>query len=122
LSRLTQVADASGAYSFTYDNLGRLLGTGTQYSFLSGTLTNSYAYDAAGNRTSLTDPPRRPPFEFLALSAGSQIRRGGRGWRATGNHPVARSDTGIRRGALKNSPPQMRRGGALSAGVVLIRE
>ena len=44
-----------GDLSFTYDNLGRLLGTGTQYSFLSGTLNNSYAYDAASNRTSLTD-------------------------------------------------------------------
>jgi RHS repeat-associated protein len=55
LSRLTQVTDPTGAYSFTYDNLGRLLGTGTQYSFMSGTLTNSYGYDAASNRTSLTD-------------------------------------------------------------------
>ncbi|MDR3677134.1 MAG: hypothetical protein P4N24_16710 [Acidobacteriota bacterium] len=54
LSRLTQVTDPSGTYGFTYDNLGRLLGTGTQYSFLSGTLTNSYGYDAASNRTSLT--------------------------------------------------------------------
>ena len=54
LSRLTQVTDPSGTYSFTYDNLGRLLGTGTQYSFLSGTLTHSYAYDAASNRTSFT--------------------------------------------------------------------
>jgi len=56
LSRLTQVTDPSGTYGFTYDNLGRLLGTGTQYSFLSGTLTNSYGYDAASNRTSFTDP------------------------------------------------------------------
>jgi RHS repeat-associated protein len=56
LSRLTQVTDPSGTYGFTYDNLGRLLGTGTQYSFLSGTLTNSYGYDAASNRTSFTNP------------------------------------------------------------------
>jgi RHS repeat-associated protein len=56
LSRLTQVTDPSGAYSFTYDNLGRLLGTGTQYSFLSGTLSNSYAYDAASNRVSFSNP------------------------------------------------------------------
>jgi YD repeat-containing protein len=55
LSRLTQVTAPSGTYSFTYDNLGRLVGTGTQYPFLSGTLTNSYTYDAASNRTSLTD-------------------------------------------------------------------
>ncbi len=32
------------------------MGTGTQYSFLSGTLANSYGYDAASNRTSFTDP------------------------------------------------------------------
>ena len=56
LSRLTQVTDPSGTYSFAYDNLGRLLGTGTQYSFLSGTLTNSYAYDAASNRVSFSNP------------------------------------------------------------------
>ncbi len=55
LSRLTQVTAPSGIYSFTYDNLGRLLGTGTQYSFLSSALNNSYSYDAASNRTSLTD-------------------------------------------------------------------
>ena len=55
LSRLTQVTDPSGTYSFTYDNLGRLLGTGTQYSFLSSALNNSYGYDAASNRVSLTD-------------------------------------------------------------------
>ena len=56
LSRLTQVTDPSGAYSFTYDNLGRLLGTGTQYSFLNTALNNSYTYDAASNRISFTNP------------------------------------------------------------------
>jgi RHS repeat-associated protein len=54
LSRLTQVTDPTGTYSFTYDNLGRLMGTGTQYSFLTEALTNSYTYDAASNRTSFT--------------------------------------------------------------------
>lgn len=57
LSRLTQASDASGTYGFSYDNLGRLTGTATTYSFLSGrTLTNSYSYDAASNRVSMTDP------------------------------------------------------------------
>jgi RHS repeat-associated protein len=56
LSRLTQVTDPTGTYSFTYDNLGRLTGTGTQYSFFSSALNNSYVYDAASNRTSFTDP------------------------------------------------------------------
>ena len=31
-----------------------MLGTSTQYSFLSSTLTNSYVYDGASNRSSLT--------------------------------------------------------------------
>jgi RHS repeat-associated protein len=56
-NRLTQVTDPTGVYSFTYDNLGRLVGTGTRYSFLTGTpLTNSYGYDAASNRVSFTNP------------------------------------------------------------------
>ena len=40
LSRLTQVTDPTGTYSFMYDNLGRLLGTGTHrvpQSFVRGT-------------------------------------------------------------------------------------
>ncbi|HEV2247640.1 MAG TPA: RHS repeat-associated core domain-containing protein [Terriglobia bacterium] len=57
LSRLTQAVDPSRTYSFAYDNLGRLTGTTTNYSFLTGrTLTESYRYDAASNRTSFTDP------------------------------------------------------------------
>jgi len=56
-SRLQQVSDSTGAYSFSYDNLGRLLGTSTQYSFLPGqTFSNKYLYDAASNRTGYTDP------------------------------------------------------------------
>jgi RHS repeat-associated protein len=55
LGRLTQVTDPTGAYSFTYDNLGRLLGTSTQYSFLGTALNNSYSYDAASNRVSFTN-------------------------------------------------------------------
>jgi len=56
-SRLTQVVDPTGTYSFTFDNMGRLTGTTTQYSFLtSRTFTTAYAYDAASNRTSFTDP------------------------------------------------------------------
>jgi RHS repeat-associated protein len=52
-----QVNDPTGVYGFAYDNMGRLVGTSTQYAFLSGpTFTNSYTYDAASNRTSLTAP------------------------------------------------------------------
>ena len=53
---MTQVTDPTGAYSFTYDNLGRLLGAGTQYSFLSTPLNNTYSYDAASNRVSFSNP------------------------------------------------------------------
>ena len=56
-SRLTQVTDPTGTYQFTFDNMGRLTGTSTQYGFLtSRTLTTSYGYDAASNRTNFTDP------------------------------------------------------------------
>jgi RHS repeat-associated protein len=56
-SKIKQVTDPTGSYSFAYDNMGRLLGTTTQYSFLPGnTYTNSYAYDAASNRTGFTAP------------------------------------------------------------------
>lgn len=55
--KIKQVTDPSGTYGFAYDNMGRLIGTTTSYSFLAGnTYTNSYAYDAASNRTSFTAP------------------------------------------------------------------
>lgn len=56
-SKVTQVNDPTGAYGFAYDNMSRLIGTSTQYSFLPNqTFTNSYTYDAASNRKSLTAP------------------------------------------------------------------
>jgi len=56
-SRLTQVADPTGTYQFTFDNMGRLTNTTTSYAFLTGrNFTTSYAYDAASNRTGFTDP------------------------------------------------------------------
>jgi hypothetical protein len=37
--------------------MGRMIGTMTSYSFLTGlSLTNAYTYDAASNRTGFTDP------------------------------------------------------------------
>ena len=57
LSRLTQASDPTGTYQFVYDNLGRIEQTITNYSFLADKFfTISYGYDAASNRTSLTDP------------------------------------------------------------------
>ena len=56
-SKIKQVSDPTGVYGFAYDNMGRLVGTTTQYSFISGqTFSNSYVYDAASNRTSFTSP------------------------------------------------------------------
>lgn len=56
-NRLTQAADVTGTYGFSYDNMGRLTVTTTAYSFLpSRTFTNAYTYDAASNRVGYTDP------------------------------------------------------------------
>jgi len=57
VGKVLQVNDPSGAYGFAYDNMGRLISTTAQYSFLSSTtFTNSYSYDAASNRTGFTAP------------------------------------------------------------------
>lgn len=57
VGKVTQVNDSSGSYGFSYDNMGRLIGTTTQYSFLPGVaLTNQYGYDANSNRASFTAP------------------------------------------------------------------
>jgi len=49
VGKVTQVNDPTGTYGFSYDNMGRLTGTSTQYAFLTGTFTNAYTYDAASN-------------------------------------------------------------------------
>ncbi len=55
--KLKQVTDPTGTYAMAYDNMGRLIGTTTQYSFLPGhTYANAYTYDAASNRTGFTSP------------------------------------------------------------------
>jgi len=57
VGKILSVNDPTGTYGFAYDNMGRLIGTATQYSFLTGTnLTNSYTYDADSNRTGYTAP------------------------------------------------------------------
>jgi len=51
------VNDPTGTYGFAYDNMGRLIGTTTQYTFLPGTnFTNAYSYDANSNRVGYTAP------------------------------------------------------------------
>jgi RHS repeat-associated protein len=56
--KIKQVTDPTGTYGMAYDNMGRLIGTTTQYAFVTGTPTfsNTYGYDAGSNRTSLTLP------------------------------------------------------------------
>lgn len=55
--KVLQVGDPTGSYGFAYDNTGRLIGTTTQYAWLTSlNFQNSYTYDAASNRTSLTAP------------------------------------------------------------------
>ena len=57
VGKIQEVTDPTGTYAFAYDNMGRLIGTSTQYAFLPGhNFQNSYSYDAASNRTSLTAP------------------------------------------------------------------
>jgi RHS repeat-associated protein len=56
-NHLTQVSDPTGTYGFTLDADGRLTQASTTYSFISGHVFNvGYGYDAASNRTSMTDP------------------------------------------------------------------
>jgi YD repeat-containing protein len=43
--KIKQVTDPTGVYGFAYDNIGRLIGTTTQYTFVTGTFTNAYTYD-----------------------------------------------------------------------------
>ncbi len=57
VGKIQQVNDPTGTYAFAYDNMGRLVGTTTSYSFLTGrNFTTAYTYDKASNRTGFTDP------------------------------------------------------------------
>ncbi|HTS07534.1 MAG TPA: IPT/TIG domain-containing protein [Candidatus Eisenbacteria bacterium] len=57
VGKILQVNDPTGTYAFSYDNMGRLIGTTTTYSFLpSVPFSNSYSYDANSNRTGFTAP------------------------------------------------------------------
>jgi YD repeat-containing protein len=74
--KVQQVSDPTGTYGFSYDNMGRLIGTSTQYSYLpSLNLQNTYTYDEASNRTSLT-APKSPPALPTCSSITSTPRCG----------------------------------------------
>ena len=57
VGKILNVTDPTGTYGFAYDNMGRLIGTSTQYTFLPGhNFQNAYGYDAASNRTAMVAP------------------------------------------------------------------
>ena len=57
VGKIQSVNDPTGTYAFAYDNMGRLIGTTTSYSFLTArNFTTGYSYDAGSNRTGFTDP------------------------------------------------------------------
>jgi RHS repeat-associated protein len=57
VGKIKQVTDPTGTYGFAYDNMGRMIGTTTQYTFIPNqTYSNTYTYDAASNRTGLQAP------------------------------------------------------------------
>ncbi len=56
-NHLAQTSDSTGTYGFSYDADGRQTQASTTYSFIAGkTFAVGYGYDAASNRTSMTDP------------------------------------------------------------------
>jgi RHS repeat-associated protein len=78
--RMTQVQDfRSGPpyplYTFTYDNMNRLTSATTNYGFTGfGNMTVNYGYDAASNRTSMTDPQNLPTaYTYDALNRLSTL-------------------------------------------------
>ena len=56
VGKVLQVNDPTGTYGFSYDNMGRLIGTRRSTFLPSNNFTNSYTYDANSNRLTLTDP------------------------------------------------------------------
>jgi len=88
VGKITQVNDPTGTYAFAYDNMGRLIGTTTSYSFLtSRSFTNAYTYDAASNRTGFTDPENgSTAYSYDTLnrltSLGPPSAFGSGGWRS----------------------------------------
>jgi RHS repeat-associated protein len=69
VEKIRQVSDPTGTYGFAYDNMGRLIGTTTQYSSLPNhTFSNTYAYDAASNRISLSADGTSTTYAYDTLN------------------------------------------------------
>ncbi len=74
VGKVQQVNDPTGTYGFAYDNMGRLIGTTTQYSLPDqATFTNAYTYDAASNRTGFTDAGQQ--HDHLCYDTLNRLRR-----------------------------------------------
>jgi RHS repeat-associated protein len=56
LSQVTDTSSGTSTWTFSYDGMSRLKQTTAKYSYLTRTFTTNYGYDAASNRTNMTDP------------------------------------------------------------------
>ena len=68
-SRLKQVQDSTGTYSFSYDNMNRVTQATTAYPGL-GARSFSYTYDPASNRATMSSPdlPASTTYTYDALN------------------------------------------------------
>ena len=53
--KVKQVSDPTGTYGFAYDNMGRLIGTTTQYTFLPGVTYSECLYLRRGIEPEIPD-------------------------------------------------------------------
>ncbi|HKH99924.1 MAG TPA: RHS repeat domain-containing protein [Candidatus Sulfotelmatobacter sp.] len=73
--KVQQVSDPTGVYGFAYDNMGRLIGTTTQYSYLPGfNFQNAYTYDAASGKPGKPGD-RRDVHQFFPKAKATEMRR-----------------------------------------------
>ena len=76
VGKISQVTDPTGTDGFAYDNMGPLIETTTQYTFLpTTTFSNTYTYDAASPRLILrrTRAIRRQTGGGLAASGTGEL-------------------------------------------------
>lgn len=97
VGKIRQVSDPTGTYGFAYDNMGRLIGTTTQYSFLPNhTFSNTYAYDAASNRVSLSADGTSTTYAYDTLNRMTDLTSAWAGHFSLGYDSLSRR-TGLNR-------------------------
>ncbi|HET9285558.1 MAG TPA: IPT/TIG domain-containing protein [Candidatus Angelobacter sp.] len=101
-NRMTSVSDNTGIYGFSFDTLGRLTASATQYSFLPGpTFTNTYAYDVDSNRVSFTAPDGstntygRDALNRLSTLSNSSVGQFSFGYDAISRRTVLKRPNGV---------------------------